>query len=87
MDSKQPRGEAGLSAEELAAEQGSDLPEREAMSVVHLLPPEFGNIAMPINESIAENYNTNASIADSSAEQIVIANQGTDPNIGGFPND
>ena len=78
MDRKQARGEQGLSAEELAAEQAGDLPEREAMSVIHWLPPTFGNIAMPINESIAENYNTTNSIADASAEQIVIADQGTD---------
>jgi hypothetical protein len=45
---------------------------------MHLIPPEIGNFAMPINEAIAENYNTNQSIADASAEQIVIANQGTD---------
>jgi hypothetical protein len=70
------RDQSGLSADELAAEQGRDLPEREAMSVIHLFPPDFGNIAMPINQSVAENYNTNDSIADSSADQIVIADQG-----------
>jgi len=78
MDPEQPRTDSGLSAEELAAEQAGDLPEREAMSVIHWLPPTFGNIAMPINQSIAENYNTTNSIADASAEQIVIADQGTD---------
>jgi len=88
VDGKQPRGDGGLSAEELAAEQSQDLPEREAMSVMHMqvMPPEIGNIAMPINESIAENYNTNYSIADASAEQIVIADQSTvvsPPNTGG----
>jgi hypothetical protein len=76
VDREQTSGESGLSAEELAAEQGRDLPEREAMSVIHLIPPDFGNIAMPINQSIAENYNTNDSIADASADQIVIADQG-----------
>jgi hypothetical protein len=78
VDREQPAGGTGLSAEELAAEQGRDLPEREAMSVIHLVPPDFGNIAIPINQSIAENYNTTDSIADSSAEQIVIADQGAD---------
>jgi hypothetical protein len=90
MDRKQSRGESGLSAEELAAEQSQDLPEREAMSILHFMAPEFGNIAMPINEAIAENYNTNESIANASAQQFVIADQGTDvsdPNTGGFPND
>jgi hypothetical protein len=78
MDREQPSTDSGLSAEEMAAEQAGDLPEREAMSVIHWLPPTFGNIAMPINQSIAENYNTTNSIADASAEQIVIADQGTD---------
>jgi hypothetical protein len=90
MDRKQRRGESGLSAEELAAEQSQDLPDREAMSIMHFIGPEFGNIAMPINEAIAENYNTTQSIANASAEQIVIADQATgvsDPNTGGFPND
>jgi hypothetical protein len=77
-DRKQGRDKPGLSAEELAAEQSQDLPEREAMSVIHLHPLEFGNIAMPINEAIAENYNTNLSIADASATQIVIADQTAD---------
>jgi len=90
MDRKQPRGEPGLSAEELAAEQSQDLPEREAMSVLHFMGPDVGNIAMPINEALAENYNTTQSIASASAQQFVIADQNTDvtdPNIGGFPND
>ena len=67
---------AGLSADELAAEQGQDLPNREAMSVMHPLPiVDFGNIAMPINQSVAENVNSNESIADASATQFVIADQ------------
>jgi hypothetical protein len=66
----------GLSQEELAAEQGRDLPDREAMSVLHMLPvDDFGNLAMPINQAIAENQNTNYSIADASAEQFVIVDQ------------
>jgi hypothetical protein len=76
MDSKQ--SEPGLSPEELAAEQGRDLPDREAMSVIRFLEPDLGNVAIPINQSIAENYNTNDSIADASATQVVIADQGVD---------
>jgi hypothetical protein len=76
MDAKQSSTPAGLSAEELAAEQGRDLPDREAMSVIRFLEPDIGNIAIPINQSIAENYNTNDSIADASADQVVIADQG-----------
>jgi hypothetical protein len=70
---------AGLSADELAAEQGQDLPNREAMSVMHPLPVvDFGNIAMPINQSVADNVNSNQSIADASATQFVIADQSAD---------
>jgi hypothetical protein len=87
MQPKPSSGEPGLSAEELAAEQGQDLPDREAMSVIHFMEPDIGNIAIPINQSIAENYNTTDSIADSSASQIVIADQGASvsqpTNVGG----
>jgi hypothetical protein len=78
VNPKQSNAQAGLSTEELAAEQGRDLPDREAMSVIRFLEPDIGNVAIPINQSIAENYNTNDSIADASATQFVIAEQGTD---------
>jgi hypothetical protein len=46
------------------------------MSVLHPMASlDFGNIAMPINESVAENINSNQSIADASATQFVIADQ------------
>ena len=68
----------GLSDAELAAEQGHELPDREAMSVMHFLPvADFGNLAMPINQAVAENQSSNYSIADASADQFVIADQST----------
>jgi len=68
-----------LSGDELAAETAVDLPEREAMSTFgHGLGHSIDsitNIAMPINESSAENVNTNSSIAAADAEQTVIIYQ------------
>jgi len=68
-----------LSGDELAAETAVDLPEREAMSTFgHGLGhgiDSITNIAMPINESTAENVNTNSSIAAADAEQTVIIYQ------------
>ena len=78
-DRKPQPSQQGLSADELAAEQGSDLPDREAMSIL-----DFGfnvenidnlNLAVPINQAIAANFNTNASIASADADQVVIVDQ------------
>jgi hypothetical protein len=77
---KPQHSQRGLSNDELAAEQGSDLPDREAMSLL-----DFGfnvedienlNLAVPINQAIAANINTNASIASADADQLVIVDQG-----------
>jgi len=71
-----------LSGDELAAETAVDLPDREAMSTFgHGLGHSIDsitNIAMPINESTAENVNTNSSIAAADAEQTVIIYQNVD---------
>ena len=45
--SKKPR-KRGLSKTELAKQQGSDLPDREAMSLVN------ANLAAPINAAVAD---------------------------------
>lgn len=37
----------------------------------------IGNVAVPINEATAENYNSSNSIAAADAEQIVILDQNT----------
>jgi hypothetical protein len=76
------RSTQALSSDELAAEAAVDLPEREAMSTFgHGLGHSIDsitNIAMPINESTAENVNTNSSIAAADAEQTVIVYQDVD---------
>ena len=74
----------GLSPEELAAEQSMDLPEREAMSAIHLGfggPLDIGNLSMPINQAIAENVDSPYSSASAGAEQVVISDQ-TIPSSG-----
>ena len=64
----------GLSGEELVAEEGVALPDRQAMSTVKL-GAGFDNFAMPINEAIAINNESVSSIAIADADQIVILNQ------------
>jgi len=73
---------AELSAEDLAGETAVDLPDREAMSTIghgfgHGFDQTIGNVAVPINESTAENNYSNSSIAAADAEQVVILNQTT----------
>jgi hypothetical protein len=53
----------GLSKAELAKQQGSELPDREAMSLVN------ANIAAPINAAVAANVLSDNSIAYANAEQ------------------
>jgi len=77
------RAPNALSSEELAAEAAVDLPEREAMSTFghafgHGVDTDYGNFAMPINESTAANVNTSDSVAASEAQQTVIIYQTSD---------
>jgi hypothetical protein len=69
---------AGLTDAELAAEQGTDLPDREAMSMLDIGfgSADFDNLAMPINQAFALNLNTNQSIASADADQVVVVDQG-----------
>lgn len=68
--------EAGLSSEELVAQDGAPLPEREAMSTIQGgLGAAIDNFAMPINEAIAINSESISSIAIADADQIVILDQ------------
>ncbi len=67
-----------LSPDELSAEQATDLPDREAMSVFGQLPSSFENFAMPINTAEAANYYSTSSVAAADADQIVILDQGID---------
>lgn len=52
-----------LTDDELAAEAGEELPDREAMSLVNT------NIAAPINAAVALNVASDGSIAYANAEQ------------------
>jgi len=60
-----------LTDEELAAEAGEELPDREAMSLVNT------NIAAPINAAIALNVASDNSVAYANAEQTAPITQTT----------
>jgi hypothetical protein len=55
--------EAALTSEELEAQTGEELPDREAMSLVN------ANLAAPINAAVALNVASDDSIAYANAEQ------------------
>jgi hypothetical protein len=76
MDANNIDGE-GLSEDELLMQEGSALPEREAMSAIRAggLASTIDNFAMPINEAIAINNESVSSIAIADADQIVILDQ------------
>jgi hypothetical protein len=59
----------GLTDEELAAETGEELPDREAMSLVN------ANIAIPVNAAVAANVLSDGSVAFANAEQDAIIDQ------------
>ena len=60
----------GLSAEELDAETGEALPDREAMSLIN------ANIAAPVNAAVAANVLSDNSVAYANAEQTASITQG-----------
>ena len=60
----------GLTDEELAAEAGEELPDREAMSLVN------ANIAVPVNAAVAANILSDSSVAVANAEQYAPIQQG-----------
>jgi len=60
----------GLSAEELDAETGEALPDREAMSLIN------ANIAAPVNAAVAANVLSDNSVAYANAEQTADITQG-----------
>jgi hypothetical protein len=60
-----------MKEKELAQEQAQDLPDREAMSVIAV----GDNVAAPVNEATALNYQSDYSIAVADADQIVIVDQ------------
>lgn len=63
--------ETGLTADELAAETGEELPDREAMSLVN------ANIAAPVNLAAALNVASDNSIAYANATQTAPITQTT----------
>ena len=61
----------GLTEEELEAETGEELPDREAMSLINT------NIAAPINAAVALNVASDDSVAYANAEQTAPITQST----------
>lgn len=53
-----------LTAEEIEQQEGQELPDREAMSLVN------ANLAAPINAAVAANVLSDNSVAYANAEQI-----------------
>jgi hypothetical protein len=65
-----------LTSDELDAQAGEALPDREAMSRLSIdLGSGIDNFAMPINEAIAINNESVSSYAIADADQIVILDQ------------
>jgi hypothetical protein len=60
-----------LSEEDLAAQTGEELPDREAMSLVN------DNLAIPINAALAANVLSDGAIAYADAEQTAPIDQST----------
>ncbi|HEX7166298.1 MAG TPA: hypothetical protein VF230_04885 [Acidimicrobiales bacterium] len=58
-----------LSAEELEAQSGEELPDREAMSLIN------ANIAAPVNAAVALNVLSDDSVAIANAEQTADIDQ------------
>jgi len=67
------KNERELSQEELQAQEGSELPDREAMSLVN------ANLAAPINVAAALNVLSDNSVAYANAEQTAPIDQSTAP--------
>ena len=62
--------ERELTPSDVDAQQVTELPDREAMSLVN------ANLALPINASLAANVLSDGAIAASNAEQTTPINQG-----------
>ncbi len=60
-----------LSTDELEAQDASELPDREAMSLVD------ANIAVPVNAAVAANVLSDGSVAWADAEQATPIDQST----------
>ena len=75
--------ERALTDEELAAQGGAALPDKEAMSTITAdIGAGIDNFAMPINEATAMNIASSDSYAIADADQIVILDQiDVDPEV------
>ena len=62
--------DSGLSAQEMDAEVGEELPDRDAMSLINL------NLAAPINAAVAANVLSDGAIAYADADQVGDITQG-----------
>jgi hypothetical protein len=76
-DQKKSTEKSELSPEELEAQSGEQLPDREQMSLVN------ANLALPINAAVAANVLSDGSIAYADAEQGNTIDQGN--LTGGLP--
>lgn len=60
-----------VTTEELEAQDGEELPDREAMSLIN------ANLAAPVNAAVAANVLSDDSIAYANAEQNAVIDQST----------
>ena len=70
MASKKKAQDQELTADELEQEEGEELPDREAMSLIN------ANVAAPINAAVAANVLSDNSVAWANAEQTAPIEQG-----------
>jgi hypothetical protein len=68
-ETRKPQEE--LSEEELQKQQGEEVPDREAMSLIN------ANLAAPVNAAVAANVLSDDSVAYANAEQDVDIDQST----------
>jgi hypothetical protein len=65
-----------LSGDDLEAQEGGALPDKEAMSTITIdLGAGAANVAVPVNEALAANVQSSDSVAIADADQIVILDQ------------
>jgi hypothetical protein len=78
MAKRKPKGaRAALRPEEVAQQSATELPDREAMSVVNLGLGDHsnGNFTVPINTAEAANVDSSYSYAIAQADQVVDVDQ------------
>jgi len=68
-DKRDKELERELTPEELEAQEGAELPDREAMSLIN------ANVAAPVNAAVALNALSDGSVAIANAQQTAPINQ------------